>query len=107
MDKVNKEDNQMIKPIVTIAVIVCIFIVEHLFSFIVKKSRKLLYIYSTTWLIIYLGLFAYTFQISFSVPVRVFVLLVLAGLGIRSAMVYHTPMYATKENKFYKRRTTK
>ena len=92
----------MITSIGSIVALVVIFIVEYLFSFIVKKSRQRLYIYSTSWFIIYLGLFATTFQISFSVPIRVFILLVLAGLGIRSAFVYHTPMYATKENKFLK-----
>lgn len=89
----------MITSIGAIVALVVIFIVEYLFSFIVKKSNVLLHIYSTTWLIIYLGLFATSFQIDFIPVVRVFVLLVTAGLGIRSAMVYHTPRYASKENK--------
>ncbi len=89
----------MITSIGSIVALVIIFIVEHLLSFIVKKSNVLLHIYSTTWLIIYLGLFATVFQINTAPVVKCFLFLVTAGLGVRSAMVYHTPRYATKENK--------
>lgn len=89
----------MITSIGSIVALVVIFIVEHLLSFIVKKSRVLLHVYSTSWLIIYLGLFAITFQIDFTPVARVFILLVTAGLGVRSAAVYHTPRYATETNK--------
>ena len=48
----------MIPSIATVAVIVCVFIVEHLFSFIVKKSNKLLNIYSIVWFLVYAGMFS-------------------------------------------------
>lgn len=88
----------MIKSIVTTVVLILAALIEYKFSYVVKKSRALLHIYSIIWLIVYLGMFATSCTMTFHLVVRVFILLVTGGLGVRASIVYHTPMYRTKDN---------
>lgn len=89
----------MITSIASIVVIIVAVLIEYRFSFLVKRSRPLLHVYSIVWLVVYLGMFSLSFEMTFHPVVRVCILLVTGGLGVRSSFVYHTAMYHTKQNK--------